>query len=62
MVFLLQALEEAQEGSTQGSSLPRSIPSALKPGVFHPLSKAFEHLDFKKISTSVFSAVKKGKP
>ncbi|KAK1366973.1 hypothetical protein POM88_042534 [Heracleum sosnowskyi] len=32
-----------------------------KPGGFFPLSKAFKQMDIKKISTSVFSAVKKGK-
>lgn len=52
---------EAEEWSTPGSSLPHSLTTTLKPGGFFPLNKAFEHLDVKKISTLVISAVKKGK-
>ncbi|KAL1801948.1 hypothetical protein ACET3Z_030595 [Daucus carota] len=50
-----------KKGSTPGSILPHTLTTALKPGVSYPLSEAFKHLDVKKIPSSVFSAIKKGK-
>lgn len=72
-VEMLTALEKKRakiqvkekKRSTPRSSLPRSTTkrttSALTTDLPSPLTEAFEHLDIKKLSSSVFSAIKKGR-
>lgn len=63
--FFFQALEEKgpKKQAEEKCLTPRlSLPCCLAAAFLsHSLSEVFEHLDVKKISFTIFSAVKKGK-